>query len=369
MILDLSPYHPALEAMLRANAAVLGLPEPFGPIHSELLGRGESNLSFRLSVGHEHSFTLRLCHRPEVAQNLEREFALLHTLPQGFGPRPYLLETSAEILPGPFALVSYLPGEVLTRLTLEQLRAHGRRLAELHNATESHAEGAAAPDIHQEFLSSLAYWRGSHPALLEQPEVKRLISALERHFERVSAPLLGSARAVIIHGDPCLPNILFDGAQVNYIDWEWTRLGDPAQDLSQVGWHFENLPWQTRLSEFEEATYLNAYQEVRPDPTLLERRRLWVALYGFFDHLHFRTKAAAQAAQEEVRPGELDYAGVVARMYDALSLEFLPARAGVRVQAAPLESGRKLGSYPIPFSNDLLEDTEAEILAPFIEDV
>lgn len=357
MILDLSPYHPTLEGMLRANAAVLGLREPLGPIHSELLGRGESNLSFRLSLGQQQSFTLRLCHRPEVAQNLEREFTLLGTLPKGFGPRPYLLDTSAEILPGPFALVSYLPGEVQARLTLEQLRAHGCRLAELHNATESHAEGAASPDIHQEFLSSLAYWRGSHPALLEQPDVKRLILVLGRHFERVSAPLAGSARAVIIHGDPCLPNILFDGAQANYIDWEWTRLGDPAQDLSQVGWHFENPPWQTRLSETDEAAYLDAYQGLRPDPTLLERRRLWVTLYGFFDHLHFRTKEAAQAARGEVLPGELDYAEVVARMYDALTLEFLPARAGVSVRVAPLETGRRLGSYPITFSSDLLEAT------------
>jgi aminoglycoside phosphotransferase (APT) family kinase protein len=173
----------------------------------------------------------------------------------------------------------------------------------------------------QRFRDSLAYWRTREPALFDIEVVTQLVPHLTSYFAAHNDLFTGLASFSLLHGDLCVPNILFDHGTVHYIDWEWMAYGDPALDVAQLGWDIANPPWQlVPLGQRLEA-YLGAYAAERPDATLRQRREIWMVYLKFFDHLHYRTKAQQQAG---AGVGAMtQYQAAVERITASLTAQFL----------------------------------------------
>ena len=177
--------------------------------------------------------------------------------------------------------------------------------------------------MRQRFHDGLAYWRTYYPALFEIDVVTQLVPRLDAYTATHNSLFTGLPSFSLIHGDPCVPNVLFDhDGEVHYIDWEWMGYGDPALDVAQLGWDIANPPWQIALVGDRLDAYLGAYQAHRPDPTLRERREVWMAHLKFFDHLHYRTKAQQHRTGANDAPRE-HYLSAVERIADSLIAQFL----------------------------------------------
>ncbi len=326
---DAQTFHDGLARLFRENHVALGIADPIATLTTTTLGAGESNLSLRVEVNGRQSFTARLAYRAEAKAdvNLAREFEQLTLLPAGVGPTPLYLDLSKRHVPYPCAVLSFVPGAPRAEWSVEDVRAYAATLARLHRPQVPHwgAIGDAHErpfDMRQRFHDSLAYWRTHHPALLEIDTVARLVLRLDAYTAAHNSLFTGLSSFSLVHGDPCVPNVLFDhNGEVRYIDWEWMGYGDPALDVAQLGWDIANPPWQIALVGDRLDAYLGAYQAHRPDPTLRERREVWMAHLKFFDHLHYRTKAQ-QHQTEANNVSRKHYLSAVERIADSLIAQF-----------------------------------------------
>lgn len=324
---DVQAYHHEMVRLVHARRDLLSLDGPLEDVRFHFLGAGESNVNFRMTVDGAHNFTVRVARRLETEASLIREFNLLRFLPAGFGPQPFLLDASREWLPHPFAILSYLHGSPVQRPSIAHLRTHAARLAQLHTHQVSFW---GDPDrvqnrpfnIHDHFNSAVQYWRTAHPWVLEVESVSRLLPLLDEYFNAHASLFTRLSSFSIIHGDACLPNILFDAENVCYIDWEWMSFGDPVLDLAPLCWDIENLPWNSALRPEDREAYLTAYLAHRPDDTLRERLPVWITFIKFTDHLHYRTKAACAELTIHDLPREV-YHDAVINIERSLVAQFL----------------------------------------------
>ncbi|GGL62326.1 phosphotransferase family protein [Halocalculus aciditolerans] len=115
-------------------------------------------------------------------------------------------------------------------------RAVGSALARVHDCrfdAHGHVTGGDA--------GGLDVAERSWPTLLaERVEWTRDLASTDRfdeHFDRVKAAveanrdLLSDAPAALAHGDPAMPNAVWNGEAVGFLDWELAYVGDPARDL------------------------------------------------------------------------------------------------------------------------------------------
>ncbi len=233
-------YHNGLVHLVRANRVALGITDPIAMLTTTTLGAGESNLSVCVEVNERQSFTARLAYRAEGEAHLAREFAHLALLPSGVGPTPLHLDLSRRHVPYPCAILSFLPGAPRTEWSVDDLRAHAATLARLHRAQVPYWGGIGDEqrgpfDMRRRFQDSLAYWRTHHPALFEIDVVAQLVPRLDAYTAAHNSLFTSLSSFSLVHGDPCVPNIIFDDEEVRYIDWEWMGYGDPALDVAQLG--------------------------------------------------------------------------------------------------------------------------------------
>ena len=93
----------------------------------------------------------------------------------------------------------------------------------------------------------------------------------------------------MIHTDPGLTNILFHKNEIHYIDWEWLRRGDNAEDLHQLFYTDHSLlPWKMKLSGKRKEYFLNEYLKHIKDSTLKQRVEVWEKSWKFIDLLYFK---------------------------------------------------------------------------------
>lgn len=282
--------------IVQAQQAALGLKRVDG-LAATLLGQGEANLNVLLTLDDGRQLNLRIGMRGAAsAETLRREFAILRLAPAGSAPQAYAADFSERLLPAPYLLLEYLPGSSKTDWTTADLARHARSLARLHTRTfpyHGDAEQPTAPpfDMLQRFDVALDYWRRATPELLELAVSRRLLAPI-RHFIAERQPLFAALNQfAVVHGDAHPLNVLFDGDQVRYIDWEWAALGDPAMDVAAIGWDISTA-WQFELTGNRLERFLAAYQEQRADATLAERREVWMLFTMFFDQLYHRTQIA-----------------------------------------------------------------------------
>jgi len=252
-------------------------------VRVQRLGAGESYAAWRVRTGTE-DVVVRVARRPvaELPRPMANEFAMLRLVPEGLGPRPVLLDESAELFGSPFIVTTFVPGRVVGpgEWTPELLTAHARGLARLHRA-----ERPGSVLLADHFRAGLGWWRDHHPDVVDQ--VAHLVPLVTARVEEVPP----APRHTLVHGDAVATNILVDEAGTpRYIDWEWADFGDPAQDLAYLGGAIATPPWYVPLSPAEIDHLLAAYREIHPDETLGPRRAGWELCERFLTALHFRTQ-------------------------------------------------------------------------------
>ncbi|RSM88715.1 hypothetical protein DMH04_08850 [Kibdelosporangium aridum] len=293
---------PRIAEWVRANIDL-----PPGKLNVSLIGTGESYAAWLVRVAGADPLVVRIPRRPveELPRPMAAEMTGLTLAPPGLGPRAVLFEESADPLGAPFLVTGYVPGHEVSVHDWDDalLAAHARQLAALH-ATPFTAAGevtAAERDrtprlsLTARLADSLEWWRGAHPDVLGDPEVARLLPAVEQHITAAEPAFARLRRFALIHGDLVAPNILVHAGTPRYVDWEWVEVGDPAQDLAYIGGLVAAPPWYVPLTTEQIDRFLKAYvvhagEAAGPLTDLRIRRDAFEIFERFFSSLHFRTQ-------------------------------------------------------------------------------
>ncbi|UNO43276.1 phosphotransferase [Streptomyces sp. MST-110588] len=278
-----------------------------------VLGRGESYTAWLLEAGGSSSLVVRVPRRPvaELPRPIGEEFAALSVVPGGTGPAPVLLEERYDNpLGSPYMVTGYVPGRerAAGEWDARLLGAHVRQVARLHRRGFDRCGAITAPlrersvklSLGDRFASGLAWWRRARPDVLADPEVSRLLPRVESFVAAAEPAFERLDRFAVVHGDLMLPNILVDEEGMpRYIDWEWSEIGDPAQDLAYLGGQVWAPPWYLPLDRGQVRALLESYvretggesgQGEETVGSLEVRRAAWEVYERFLSSLHFRTR-------------------------------------------------------------------------------
>lgn len=221
------------------------LPDAIGGLSVQKFAGGQSNPTYRLSVG-GRDFVLRRKPFGQLlpsAHAIEREFRVLSALgPTGVPvPRPIAFCEDPTIVGVPFYLMEMVPGRNFVDATLPDVPNAERRriyesmidtLAALHNLdpeTVGLADfGRPGNYLGRQVERWTKQYRATQTAVI--PEVERLI-------EWLPASLPAPDRTSIIHGDYRIDNLIFDSDTPRVaaaLDWELSTLGDPLADFAYL---------------------------------------------------------------------------------------------------------------------------------------
>jgi aminoglycoside phosphotransferase (APT) family kinase protein len=215
-----------------------------GPLTSELISGGKSNLTYRIADG-VRTWILR---RPPLglvlatAHDMDRECRMLRALADSPVPVPTVVaqQRTADVLDAPFYLMREVDGvvyrsrEQVAALTPEQASRLGGALvdtlAELHTvdyrAVGLKVFGRPEAYLQRQVTRWLRQWDAAH--LHDYPQVTELGRRLLRSLPSGGTP-------GIVHGDYRIDNVMVDRADpgriVAVLDWEMSTLGDPLADL------------------------------------------------------------------------------------------------------------------------------------------
>jgi aminoglycoside phosphotransferase (APT) family kinase protein len=216
-----------------------------GPLRSELIAGGRSNLTYRLSDG-QSRWVLRRppqAGRTASAHDMVREARVTAGLADTAVPVPPLVSLCEDesVLGVPFTVTGWIDGRVvrqrsdLTDLTDHELIATCAALvdvlATLHEIDPQEV-GLSGFGRAQGYLErQVALWRRQW----EQVHTRELAD-LERLHIRLADRVPTSAATSIVHGDYRIDNVMLaadDPAQVMAVlDWELSTLGDPCTDVA-----------------------------------------------------------------------------------------------------------------------------------------
>jgi aminoglycoside phosphotransferase (APT) family kinase protein len=283
-----------------------------GPLTSELITGGRSNLTYRVTDGTSHWVLRRppLGHVLATAHDMSREYRVMSALAGTAVPVPgmVLLHEDPELLGAPFYLMTEVPGSVY-RTAAEAAKLGEQRvrklsfelvtvLAELH-AIDPEAVGLAGFGHPEGFLHRQARrWRKQLDA-----SRSRELPTLERLHHELEQTVPETERGTIVHGDFRLDNTIVsdDDSIAAVVDWEMATLGDPLSDLGLLATYWEGMaeiepnPAVTRITRDAGfplfAELVDRYAE-RSDLDLSELS--WYVAFGHFklaviaEGIHFR---------------------------------------------------------------------------------
>jgi aminoglycoside phosphotransferase (APT) family kinase protein len=295
--------------LARHDPERLGLPGTARDVSVRLLGQGESYAAWLVEAGGAAPVVVRIARRSleDLPRPMADEFAALGQVPRDIGPSPILLDQSgASPLAAPYMVTSFVPGRVRPPEQWSEalLSAHAAQLAQLHERSFDRCGAITQPperrsptlSLIERFSSSLAWWQASHPAVVRDADVARLLPRVEAFVVAARPAFERLHRFALVHGDLIAPNILVDEAGVpRYVDWEWAEIGDPVQDFALLGGHVASSPDYLPLERGRIRSLLEAYLRragEREDTvdSLEIRHGAWEVLDRFFCSLHFRTR-------------------------------------------------------------------------------
>ncbi|MBL7252990.1 phosphotransferase family protein [Paractinoplanes lichenicola] len=217
-----------------------------GPLTSELVSGGRSNLTYAVTDG-THRWIVR---RPPLtgltpsAHDVAREWRVMQALQYSavpVAPAVALCEDPSYI-GAPFAVSAFITGLVVrTRAQLDTYSAREleacvtelvRVLADLHSldVEEVGLSGLGRPGGFLERQVRLWWRQWSEVKSQDLPDATRL------HSRLVAALPAGSAHIGVVHGDFRIDNTLLDTADVSkvlaVVDWELATVGDVLTDIA-----------------------------------------------------------------------------------------------------------------------------------------
>jgi aminoglycoside phosphotransferase (APT) family kinase protein len=264
------------------------------------LGEGEKHVNI-LVVANGRRLVFRLSPREIPGTTPAQEFERLPLLPKGLGPTPLYFDDSRQILPYPVAVLSYVPGKFVATWSERQFRMHAMKLARLH--ARRHTYGESGVGIERPFFDLRNLYRDvmeEHQKFLDaNPELAALGRDVGAYVNDHAVLFTALDCFSLIHGDLYINNILFTDDDVNYIDWEWMRVGDNAEDLARFyGLGFGFQPWYTPITPQALDVFLDTYREELDDPTLSKRVEVLNLYFHFADLMYFLNRLDGSSPQQ-----------------------------------------------------------------------
>ena len=240
----------ALDAYLRQHVAGY----PAGTLTVEQFKGGQSNPTFKLSIGGQH-YVLRTKPAPVAkllpsAHAIEREYRVMDALSQhGFpAARQYCLCSDEAVIGRAFYVMEFVEGRVLWDQALPGMTPAergaiydemNRVMAQLHTVDYAAIGLADYGKPGNYFARQIERW--SKQYLASQTET---IAAMDQLIAWLPQHIPAGDDTAIVHGDFRLDNLLFHPTEpriLAVLDWELSTLGHPFADFSYhcMSWHIE----------------------------------------------------------------------------------------------------------------------------------
>ena len=242
---DLDLTH--LEPWLREQ-----IPDMGGALTAEKFAGGQSNPTFKLTLGDTH-YVLRRKPPGELlasAHAVDREFRVLDALRDTEVPVPnaVALCTDDSIIGSMFYVMEHLDGRIfwdpaVPEVSNEERTAiydeMNRVLAALHRVDVNDVGLADYGKPGNYYARQIGRWTKQYRASETEvvADMEALIDWLPHHVPE------GDERVALVHGDYRLDNMIFHPTEpriIGILDWELSTLGDPLADLAYqlMAWRF-----------------------------------------------------------------------------------------------------------------------------------
>ena len=242
---DLDLTH--LEPWLRKQ-----IPDMGGALTAEKFAGGQSNPTFKLTLGDAH-YVLRRKPPGELlasAHAVDREFRVLDALRDTEVPVPnaVALCTDESIIGSMFYVMEHLDGRIfwdpaVPEVSNEERTAiydeMNRVLAALHRVDVNSVGLADYGKPGNYYARQIGRWTKQYRASETEvvADMEALIDWLPHHVPE------GDERVALVHGDYRLDNMIFHPTEpriIGILDWELSTLGDPLADLAYqlMAWRF-----------------------------------------------------------------------------------------------------------------------------------
>jgi aminoglycoside phosphotransferase (APT) family kinase protein len=186
-----------------------------------------------------------------VRHTADHEYRLLKLL-RAAGlpvPRPFLVDESGAVVPGPCLLMEFIDGERVDKpadlpsFTRELAAA----LAAVHGCGITRADVPFLPDIGEDVMEELRTGRPATDGPVPETAIRRTL--------RANWPPPQVSEPVVLHGDYWPGNVLWRGGRlVGVVDWEEAAFGDPMADLAnirlEIAWRFGTAAMDMLTGEY-----------------------------------------------------------------------------------------------------------------------
>ncbi|GAB3412921.1 phosphotransferase family protein [Flindersiella endophytica] len=283
-----------------------------GPLTSELITGGRSNLTYRVTDGTSRWVLRRppLGHVLATAHDMAREYRVMSALAGTAVPVPgmVLLHEDPELLGAPFYLMTEVAG------TVYRTAAEAAKLGEQRVRALSFELVTVLADLHAIDPEAVGLAGFGHPEGFPHRQTRRWrkqldasrsreLPALDELHHELEQTVPETGRGTIVHGDFRLDNTIVtdDDRIAAVVDWEMATLGDPLTDLGLLATYWEGMaeiesnPAVTRITRGSGfppfAELVDRYAE-RSDLDLSELP--WYVAFGHFklaviaEGIHFR---------------------------------------------------------------------------------
>jgi aminoglycoside phosphotransferase (APT) family kinase protein len=216
-----------------------------GALSFERIGIGQSNLTFLVRDGDNHSWVLRrppLGHLLASAHDVAREARILSALQDTDVPTPRVYGLTRDTGDIPLLLMEFVDGAVVDRMPVAEALApqHRRRIGLSMPATLDKIHAVDLKEVGLDDLAShkpyaqrqLKRWAGQW----EQSKTREL-PGLDDLSRRLSAAAPEQQELTLVHGDFHLRNVITShrtGEVIAVLDWELATLGDPLADMGSL---------------------------------------------------------------------------------------------------------------------------------------
>ncbi|MBN1328950.1 MAG: phosphotransferase [Candidatus Heimdallarchaeota archaeon] len=262
-------------SLIPKNATLLTIKTP------ERIQSGMSNKVFFLDLSFDvsgrefwKSVVLRIYPEKHDPLKPQREFSKLGRLQDAPipVPKPYILEINPNILGYPFSIIERIPGETaetaVKRYKPEDfdkfIDGFTQYLVNLHNFRFKNY-GVETPKgiINEEIPYEKYILNDINRSLNFLRKTGYYIDPLQKWFMSFKKELKLD-RFSLLHGDPQPRNVMVQGPKITgLIDWEYSRLGDPALD---AGWALFFFSLYPELDNYRHQFYNNYINRVKlPD--------------------------------------------------------------------------------------------------------
>ena len=286
---------------------------------------GENNavykVAYRNREGNPNEVLVRLGPQGAAGRlRAEREAVVLQKVGGVAGPRLYDFVADDPSFGRPVMCLEFLQGDQLDLFQVgpEDLERLGRLVQWLHAQPVDDLEGWAPADgslsayvqarWRDHLASRLAAIRDPLPFPLQErlTAAVAVVAGAVEGLERLSSPV--GDQLVLLHADISGANLFWVPGPV-LIDWEYARLGDPADEVAY-------LFTQSALDESQQAAFWRGYSQGLPDDqvrSIARRVRYWkpITLVGsvlWWLDAWSRTEAASSSGQDQrIRAREPDY--------------------------------------------------------------